>query len=499
MSKLFSSLLLGGACVALVAGCGTRRNPAFCCTSEAECAEVGLPYPSECQPGLFCEATECVAPTCSRPSDCADPATPLCVDGVCRACDSSNDDGCDAAMPVCDASSDQCTTCSGDEDCASHEGTPICSASGSCVACEMSTDCANPTPVCDANQCRACTVDSECASGACADDGGCVDDAALVFLSPGGSDAGSCTRAQPCKSVEYALDQTTTTRAHVLFAPGTYVPIGGDFAPSLTNRVLTLHGYGATLESRFPLTAEGRSVFFISGGTLTIKGLSFTHTVDANGSALRCVSGGRLRLQDVAIATPYANLRFNNCEVVVQRSALKLTGTRGPNALFMESGQLLVERSTIGDGGLRSDAGSVQLTNNLITKHGLSFGSTTGIVEFNTVVDTTLASGAARSAECESAAPDRVELVHNVIWSPSNTAPVMVSGCRTRDNLIGPVAQPGAGNNNEDPQFVQPGTNFHLQNTSPAVDKASVGPAVDFDGDPRPSGASFDYGYDEAR
>jgi hypothetical protein len=50
-----------------------------------------------------------------------------------------------------------------------------------------------------------------------------------------------------------------------------------------------------------------------------------------------------------------------------------------------------------------------------------------------------------------------------------------------------------------DPQFVAPSSNdFHLATDSPARDAVDTGPATDFEGDPRPQGARYDIGADEA-
>jgi hypothetical protein len=52
---------------------------------------------------------------------------------------------------------------------------------------------------------------------------------------------------------------------------------------------------------------------------------------------------------------------------------------------------------------------------------------------------------------------------------------------------------------NGGPDFVG-GDDYHLQSTSPCLDRiASSTTARDFDGDPRPSGASIDVGADERR
>ncbi|MDD5674299.1 MAG: choice-of-anchor Q domain-containing protein [Chitinivibrionales bacterium] len=54
----------------------------------------------------------------------------------------------------------------------------------------------------------------------------------------------------------------------------------------------------------------------------------------------------------------------------------------------------------------------------------------------------------------------------------------------------------GTGSITGDPQFLTAGSNFHLKNTSPAIDKALAtnAPSSDFDGITRPQGTGFDIG-----
>jgi hypothetical protein len=82
------------------------------------------------------------------------------------------------------------------------------------------------------------------------------------------------------------------------------------------------------------------------------------------------------------------------------------------------------------------------------------------------------------------------------VWTPGTTQ-VPISGCNLTNVIAGPVAVAGA--MNVDPQFVDLAQgNYHLSATSPARDTVNTGPAFDFEGDPRPQGARFDIGADEA-
>ncbi len=76
--------------------------------------------------------------TCSNGgTPCSNP-TPVCNNGICKACTS------DAQCPY----------------------GQICE-NGSCIDphCKSNADCSNPTPICDTGRCRACSSDPECGPG----------------------------------------------------------------------------------------------------------------------------------------------------------------------------------------------------------------------------------------------------------------------------------------------------------------------------------------------
>jgi len=59
---------------------------------------------------------------------------------------------------------------------------------------------------------------------------------------------------------------------------------------------------------------------------------------------------------------------------------------------------------------------------------------------------------------------------------------------------------PGTGNINQNPRFILPGSNYHLDLNSPCKNKADrrMAPSIDFDNDNRPLGNGYDIGADEA-
>src|SRR5215468_572152 len=95
------------AVVVLLASC-TKKNPELCCTTDDDCASVGLPKGTACSDGLTCIGHGCVAEGRNTAADC--PADqPVCRAGVCGVCDEAN--ACPVTMPVCDLTNLTCGRC----------------------------------------------------------------------------------------------------------------------------------------------------------------------------------------------------------------------------------------------------------------------------------------------------------------------------------------------------------------------------------------------------
>ena len=154
----------------------TPSYSCIACTGDEHCTHLSsTPY---CEGGTcsMCKTadnTGCLDPTspkcisapdytcgpCLDDGDCTPNflSTPLCVDGECRQCNPTNDNGCSATASKCDSTSYTCTPCSIDTDCAHLSSTPYCE-SNSCVACKTSDNsgCGGSTPFCVSGACGAC-------------------------------------------------------------------------------------------------------------------------------------------------------------------------------------------------------------------------------------------------------------------------------------------------------------------------------------------------------
>lgn len=136
-------------------------------------------------------STADAAGTCSRDTDCL-PQNPLCL-------------------------GNQCTKCSGDNDCAGRPGTPACATGGLCVACTANRYCTGAATTCDTstNQCVGCVKRSDCA-GACqtCTNGVCT---AVKSHDDTGACPGTCDATGACKSTQGQACQAASDCAGVTF------------------------------------------------------------------------------------------------------------------------------------------------------------------------------------------------------------------------------------------------------------------------------------------
>ena len=454
------------ALVLVAYGCSTTKNPKFCCLTEADCRAAGATELSPCAEGLACLDHAC------EPAQCAM-------------------SGCAPEAPICEAATDTCVGCSVAGDCARFSETRVCDldGGGACVECLTAADCEAGKPVCDAKQCRTCALDTECVSGACGDDGACVDEASVVYLDPNGVDAAPCAKSAPCRTHRFGIEQLSVARPHLVFATGSYVLLREAVATAPASGVW-IHGHGAQ----------------VSGGTTDVA--TFRFNVPAT-------------IRDLEITNPNVEgfALHTNAATTIDR--VKLTGEKGlattaalnardfevatTNIGIVNSGALVVDRARVHGGatGLTSTAGTIDLRNTMIfntTQIGVDLQNTGGVIEFSTIARTGLstAEGETFGVRCGNTVTVRSSIVWT-FFTVNATAHVPITQCPTIEggSIIGPMAVGGATNTN--PSFLNEASfDFHINGNSPAHDAATQGPTSDFEGDPRPRGLAFDVGADEA-
>ncbi|HEY4238601.1 MAG TPA: choice-of-anchor Q domain-containing protein [Kofleriaceae bacterium] len=410
---------------------------------------------------------------------------PVCADQLCYVCDASH--GCPATDPVCDADAQSCGACAMASDCAGFADTPLCDAtSGACVECLASTDCPDTMPVCDQGACRACAADSDCDSGACGDGGMCVTADAVLYVSPSGSDAGTCTAAMPCTTIGRALAIATTQRNHIVLAPGTYEEAVTIATTTTSAPRVTLDGHGATIDR----TVSSGIALQITDVDADIRDVSIAGGVGPG--VVTRTAAVTLEHVQVQVATRDAIVVGSSLtlhDVVVSHGAIGLD--LGPVSLLVADGLEIYNVGTgITDGTVSS--ASVQLANLLIhdtTDLAIDLSMSFGSISFATVADGGSQESGTHFVLCGSS----LALKSSIVWTPAGAPRVTVSGCVQSNNLVGPSSVSGMPVS--DPQFVDENArDYHLMSSSPAIDLSTAGPATDIEGTSRPQGSGYDLG-----
>lgn len=183
---------------------------------------------------------------------------------------------------------------------------------------------------------------------------------------------------------------------------------------------------------------------------------------------------------------------------------LTITPTTGNTrtAIRIESGSLTLKRASLEGGvsGLVAVSGTTVDLENVLVSDTNAVGidltansQTTASLSFVTIVRTakTATTGTA-GLICPN---NNTAVKSTIVWTP-DVGLTPISGCTLTSVIAGPTGVVGAAN--QDPRFVDlTGGDYHLSGNSPAKDLVEVGPALDFEGQPRPSGVRFDIGADE--
>lgn len=459
-----ASLVLG---LGIVSVSCTRPNPAVCCIDQADCQSLGISEIRACADGLACVDHACVAPTCST-------------------------EGCGAAAPVCNTTIDACEGCTDSSECERFPQAAKCDvATGGCVECVAPADCPAERPICDSNACRGCRLDAECPSGACGDDGGCLEEGEVVYLDPSGNDAGTCSRTAPCRTLAFAVSVTTNTRNHIVLAQGAYAWGYTTVSPdSTTASYLFIHGHGAGVAA--PVGGDGSVLAFTLGATLrdlAVDGKSSDEALNLSAATFVLERVTTRAGTGIALFTS-ATVRELVHETPNSRAIVLLTGA-----------QLTLEGGVIRGGYRGIDAENfgtnVQISNLLAygtTDLALNLEKASGEITSSTIADAGADSGTGpRAVSCSAL----VTIRSSIIWTPGASSRVPMQGCNSISTIAGPVAVSGASNSN--PSFVNAAMrDYHLAPNSPARDAVDTGPPKDFEGDLRPQGSRFDIGADEA-
>lgn len=371
------------------------------------------------------------------------------------------------------------------------------------VACTSNAACPASQPVCDllAQSCRGCEVDAECASDVCHELAGtCVDQTAALYVAPGGL-GGACTRSAPCGSISTALSLVGATRHTIRIADGTYTE-NLDIRQINGATTVVLSGTDRSWDGA-AITAPGIESRVDIGTTAVLEGVTLLDA-DQDGIEVR----GTATFSRVRVATSGdTGIVSRNAAVVrVVDSRIELNMGTG---IMIEGGMLEVLRSVISsnvDGGIRIGNAGFTIESSIIANNGTTSGGTSnggvrigpgsspGVFRFNTIARNRSEVGVASGMQCDR----NVTIESSIIaYNTSLLQPELSTQCAPRQSLFAGQAPQGMGNSSGNPMFVSM-TDFHLLPGSAAIDATgTTPPALDVDGDPRPSGSRPDIGADE--
>jgi hypothetical protein len=276
-----------------------------------------------------------------------------------------------------------------------------------------------------------------------------------------------------------------------VFGPGGYVENIRLDAQDTSATRLYFHGGGATLSA-----ASGENSTLFLEIASTVRDLHFSGP--ESNAAITLYNGPHV-IERVKVSDALIGISVGTAADIRE---VTVASTPGKTGVFLGIGaQVNLERADLhgGTDGIRSEGPGIVLnaTNIVIwgtTGLALDLPSASGTLSFSTVADSGGETGTGpRAVRCSS----NFTVRSSIIWAPGTNARVPIEGCNLVSTIAGPTPAPGAMNFN--PLFIDSANrDYHIGPSSPARDAVDSGPKSDFEGDPRPRGAGFDIGADEA-
>ena len=338
----------------------------------------------------------------------------------------------------------------------------------------------------------ACTRDSDCDGGCHELTGICFAPGQTLYAAPMGTGT-ACMRMAPCDLGE-AVRQIAANRTAIVLAPGVYddvLMLSADVVVSGPSR----DPADATL------TGTNTAVFVSDGATAVIEGVTLRsdkYGIETRGTTTLARVAIR-ETREIGAVLRGGTLRVLDSHILDARTS----------GILADTGMLEVERTVITGNdayGIRITGAGFSITSTIIADNGsmsasagggvriAGVASATSVFRFNTVARNSAGGLGTAAAGVQCDRPMTIEssiIAFNTTLFTSQIGPE----CSAEDSLFDSGGVPG--NLRGDPMFV--GANdYHLQPGSPARDAATgTPPALDVDGEPRPSGAAADIGADE--
>jgi hypothetical protein len=361
---------------------------------------------------------------------------------------------------------------------------------GAVTACGV---CPDSTPVCDMDSttCRGCYNDGECSSDVCIEYAGtCVPEPLALYVKNGGTDTGTCTRAQPCASISHALSLVDDTRFVIKVYDGNY----HDAFLSSAQFVLSGEADGNNAHVFYKAIGNHDHLLEVDGGTSLVEEMILD---GGNGETVRVQGQANVTMfQTEMLDSPNGTVDIVNASVDLEQVMIHdAMGTEA--AIDINGGQLTLEQSVLYSiaGPCVRAAAKYLIENSFLVTCGaegfLQAGAPIAgsVFHFNTV------SSNGFGANCTGP----VALEDTIFSGNGSASPQVNPPCVTAYSLFTDAAPPGTGNiSNGNPAFVATDDD-HITFQSAARDKADPAATLDFDfdGEQRPHGAVRDIGADE--
>lgn len=433
-----------------------------------------------------------MTPMCSpatAATDCTNAMKPICGSGgICRACQSPTDD------TACGTRSTSTPRCM-----------PSGTSAGECVACVpssplgQSANCSTATaPICTAlGTCRACQSHAECASGICIFDGaaagGCAPSAMVALVDNGNAVVATCQAGRPTRNGNTAataycdVSEAVTDGRPYVFVKGSGQPYG---AITLTDHTITIVGPGATASP----TAR---LFTVAMASVSLSVGSGSHPTVLDGLDL----GGDSFMKALrGVGCNNSTGTAANANLVIRNSRAHDSTMEGLLATSCASTLDANTFTTNTGGGVSISGGSITMVNNFVVDNGtsgpgvvLAGNLSSSLFWFNTIANNLRTGGQVGGINCAGVLSGAPVIQASIINGNTMAGGASVVGCNVNYSDIDDTTAPtGIGNFSQAPLFVASG--YHLQAGSPCKDKITAGtgltggtlPTHDIDGDPRP-------------
>lgn len=357
-----------------------------------------------------------------------------------------------------------------------------------------------------------------------------TDNANTIYVAAtGGAPTTDCfaaeNQATPIRTITGGLVCMTVPGKHLSVKAGTYVenivtnthPIVGGNGPSFSTATV-LEAFGSDVVTlRAPSTDI--PVIQLNNGTsdkyIIVRGFIIDGNTLSGTTGIQVEGSQHIRLENIEIKnTGYEGMYGNNAtDIQIVDSSMHNLGYAGIS-FDGTNGNWLVERTTIrsnADTGIVQNTGTVS---GLLVKEstirdnggsGIIIGTSTGVALVNnlivdnsvagvrvktgssgtTVYNNTLYSNTGNGFQCDSGATD-VLTTNNILFGNGT-------------NFLNNCSATNVTNSTADPVFVNPPTDWHYADGSPAINAGTtlLSVPIDYYGTSRPQGSSYDIGHAE--